>query len=314
MKQLIILAMALLFMPFKQTTIAQSQISKTTSEDIESIMNFLASDELKGRDTGSEGLEKAAKYIESEFENAGIIPYFDSYLDTFDANGVATYNVVGYLKGTDPSLAKEFVVVGAHFDHIGTANAVNGDTIANGANDNAAGSAAVISLAKYFAAAKSNKRSVLFVLFGAEEKGLLGSKHLAKVLKDKNIDLYTMVNFEMIGVPLNNKSYKGYITGYEISNMAEKINEYTKQELVGFLPKAKEFQLFKRSDNYPFYKEFNVPCQTISTFDFTNYNYYHHVDDEVSEMNFKFMAELVNDCTPALTSILNTSTKEIKLN
>ncbi|MBQ4803369.1 M20/M25/M40 family metallo-hydrolase [Aquimarina sp. MMG015] len=314
MKQISLFIITLLFINCKEVTRAQSLASNVAASDVESIMNFLASDELGGRDTGSEGLEKAAKFIEEEFKKSGIDPYFDSYLNTFDAKGTETYNVVGYLKGTDPDLAKQFVVIGAHFDHIGTGKEVNGDVIANGANDNAAGSTAVISLAKHFAKAKSNKRSILFVLFGAEERGLLGSSHLAKALKEKNLDLYTMVNFEMIGVPLNDKSYKAYITGYEISNMADKMNEYSGKELIGFLPKAKEFQLFRRSDNYPFYEKFKVPCQTISTFDFTNYEYYHHVDDEVSEMNFEFMAELINDCIPAITKILNTSTKEIKLN
>lgn len=314
MKQISLFIITLLFINCKEVTRAQSLASNVAASDVESIMNFLASDELGGRDTGSEGLEKAAKFIEEEFKKSGIDPYFDSYLNTFDAKGTETYNVVGYLKGTDPDLANQFVVIGAHFDHIGTGKEVNGDVIANGANDNAAGSTAVISLAKHFAKAKSNKRSILFVLFGAEERGLLGSSHLAKALREKNLDLYTMVNFEMIGVPLNDKSYKAYITGYEISNMADKMNEYSGKELIGFLPKAKEFQLFRRSDKLSFYEKFKVPCQTISTFDFTNYEYYHHVDDEVSEMNFEFMAELINDCIPAITKILNTSTKEIKLN
>ncbi len=325
----IILVALVLFVNCKQSTIAQSEkkdahpnieeadaslLTATNPSEVKEILSFLASDELGGRDTGSEGLEKAAQFIEGEFEKYGIAPYFETYRNTFDAKGISTFNVVGYLKGTDKTLANEFVIVGAHFDHIGTGKEVNGDTIANGANDNAAGSTAVISLAKQFAKLKNNKRSILFVLFGAEEKGLLGSQHLAEVLKEKDIDLYAMVNFEMIGVPLNEKSFKAYITGYEVSNMAKKINEYTGSELIGYLPKAKEFHLFQRSDNYPFYKQFNVPCQTISTFDFTNYDYYHHVDDEASEMNFEFIAELINECIPAIEKMANTPSKEIKLN
>lgn len=321
-KNIFIILISILFINCKQGTTAQSQasakedsaIENTKASDIADIMNFLASDELAGRDTGSEGLEKAAQFIEAEFKKYGISPYFDTYRDNFDAKGVETFNVVGVLKGTDEKLAKEFVVLGAHFDHIGKGKEVNGDVIANGANDNAAGSSAVISLAKQFAQLKNNKRSILFVLFGAEEKGLLGSEHLAKVLKEKDLNLYAMINFEMIGVPLKDKSYKAYITGYKKSNMAQKMNEYAGSELIGYLPKAKEFQLFMRSDNYPFFQQFNVPCQTISTFDFTNYNYYHHVDDEVSEMNFEFMAELINNCVPVIKKIANTSDKEIKLN
>ena len=300
----------------KQTTTAQlandtagDKIEDVKVSEVDRVISFLASDDLGGRDTGSEGLEKAAQFIENEFKEYGVTPYFETYRDTFEAKGVKTFNVVGFLKGTDADLAKELVIVGAHFDHIGKGEEVNGDTIANGA-----GSTAVILLAQQLAKLKNNKRSVLFVLFGAEEIGLLGSKHLAKVLKEKEVNLYAMVNFEMIGVPLNDKPYKAYITGFEKSNMAEKINEYVGSELVGFLPKAKQYQLFMRSDNYPFFQQFNVPCQTISTFDFTNYEYYHHVDDEASEMNFEFMAELINGCTPAITKMVNTPTKEIKLN
>ncbi|MBQ4821539.1 M20/M25/M40 family metallo-hydrolase [Aquimarina sp. MMG016] len=313
MKNILLIVVSLLFINCKQVTNAQAPTAPTTASEVGEIMKFLASDDLAGRDTGSEGLDKAATFIEKEFKESGIQPYFETYRDTFDAKGIATYNVVGFLKGTDEKLANEFVIIGAHFDHIGNGKEVNGDIIANGANDNAAGSTAVISLAKQFAQLKDNKRSILFVLFGAEERGLLGSVHLAKVLKEKKLDLYAMVNFEMIGVPLNDKSYKAYITGFEISNMAEKINEYVGSELVGYLAKAKEFQLFRRSDNYPFYEQFKVPCQTISTFDFTNYDYYHHVDDEVSEMNFEFMAELINDCVPAITKMVNTEAKEIRL-
>ena len=327
-KYLGIIAVLSLSLACKQATVvaqsdvkeAHTQIDKknnsgdVTAEYVATTMKFLASDELEGRDTGSKGYEAAVQFAEKEFQSMGVAPYFDSYRDSFEAKGVPTMNVVSYLKGNDKELANQFVVVGAHLDHIGNGSEVNGDAIANGANDNAAGSTAVLALAKQLSKLKSNKRSVLFVLFGAEEKGLLGSKHLAQVLKDKDIDLYTMVNFEMIGVPLNEKSYKAYITGYEKSNMAAKINEYSGAELIGFLPKAKEYQLFQRSDNYPFFKQFNVPCQTISTFDFTNYNYYHHVDDEVSEMNFEFMAELINACLPAVVKIASTSEKEIKLN
>ncbi|GAA4113721.1 hypothetical protein GCM10022393_12920 [Aquimarina addita] len=327
MKHIFLIAISILFINFKQPVAAQQNKKMgvpdeagvypkgtITKADVEEVVTFLASDALEGRDTGSKGLKKAAEFVEAKFSEYGVIPYFDSYLNTFDAKGTETFNVIGYLKGTDPVLSSELIVIGAHLDHIGTATPVNGDVIANGANDNAAGSAAVILLAKHFASLKSNKRSILFILFGAEEKGLLGSKHIAKVLKEKNVNLYTMVNFEMIGVPLQDKSYKAYITGYEKSNMAEKMNAYAGSKLIGFLPKAKEFQLFTRSDNYSFFKEFQIPAQTISTFDFTNYDYYHHVDDESSEMNFEFMSELINECVPVITSMSNTEIKEIKLN
>lgn len=282
--------------------------------EVTNIIEYLASDELNGRDTGSDGIEKAAVFIEDRLKKNGVAPYFETYRDSFSARGIFTHNIVGFLKGTDETLENQFVIIGAHYDHIGSAIEVSGDTIANGANDNAAGVTAVISLSKHFATIKRNKRSILFVLFGAEEKGLLGSEHLSKKLKKSGIDIYTMLNFEMIGVPMINKPYKTYITGHNLSNMANKINEYGISNLVGFLPKAEEEDLFLRSDNYPFYQRFRVPCQTISSFDFTNYDYYHHVDDEASEMNYRFITEIINNYIPVINRMANSQEKEILLN
>lgn len=284
-----------------------------TSSSVGAIMDFLASDELEGRATGSAGIKKAASYIETVFKDHNVLPYFSSYKDSLSNYKGIAYNIVGFLPGNDPALKDEFIVIGAHYDHVGTKNAVNGDSIANGANDNASGTAAVLEMARYFGHAKTNKRSLLFALFSAEEIGLLGSQHLAEKLKSKNFNLYTMVNFEMIGVPMNT-SYKAYITGYGMSNMAAKVNEYTGREILGFLPTAKQYQLFQRSDNYPFYTEFGLPCQTICTFDFTNYDYYHHVQDEVSEIDLTHMASIINEMIPALERMANTPDREIKIN
>lgn len=285
-----------------------------TAAETGAIVTYLASDELAGRDTGTEGIEAAATYIENYFKKHGVKPYFDTYRDHFTAKGAKAFNVVGYLEGNDPKLKNEFVIIGAHYDHIGTAKEVNGDTIANGANDNAAGVSAVMTMAKYLAATKSNKRSVLFTLFSAEEKGLLGSKHLAEKLKAQNLDLYLMLNYEMVGVSLIGKDYVAYVSGYERSNLAKKMNEYAGKKIVGFFPRAKEMQLFYRSDNYPFFKEFNVPSQTFCTFDFTNFDYYHDVRDEADKMDFNHMADFVNTFIPAVEKAINAPSKEIKLN
>ena len=171
-----------------------------------------------------------------------------------------------------------------------------------------------MSLARYFAERKSNKRSLLFVLFSAEEMGLLGSKYLAKELKNQGTNIYTVLNFEMIGVPMVDKNYKTYLTGYENSNMAQLINEYSGQNLVGFLPQAKSYQLFQRSDNFPFYQEFSIPSQTISTFDFTNFEFYHQVGDESQLLDYKHMAEIVSGFTRVIHKMSNSKNKEIYLN
>ncbi|CAN0358097.1 unnamed protein product, partial [Ectocarpus sp. 4 AP-2014] len=181
--------------------------------NVESTLTYLASDALNGREAGSPGIEKAAQFIEGVFKGHQILPYYDSYRDEL-SNYKGAFNVIGVIPGNDEKLKNEVVLIGAHYDHIGHGEMVNGDAIANGANDNAAGTTAVIELAKYFSKAKSNRRTLVFVLFSAEEKGLLGSVHLAKRMKAENMDLYAMVNFEMIGVPMVGKSYMAYLTGY----------------------------------------------------------------------------------------------------
>ncbi len=289
--------------------------TKVAEQEVQEALNYLASDELAGRETGTEGIEKAAVFIEGQFNEFGLEPYFESYRDNFMAGDREGFNLVGYLEGKDPKLKKEFIVIGAHYDHIGQGTPVNGDKIANGANDNAAGTVAVLELARHLSEIDENRRSVLFALFSAEEMGLKGSAHLAKKLKDQGLDLYAMVNLEMIGVPMKAKDYAAYITGYENSNLAEKFNHYSGGEKVlGFLPQAKQMNLFKRSDNYPFYQEFSVPAQTISTFDFSNYPYYHHVDDEAESLNAAFMAELIGKLIPGILEMTKTEVKEIKLN
>ena len=281
-------------------------------EEVAAALRYLSSDELEGRETGTEGIEKAAQYIEGVFEEHDLQPFFDTYRHNFTVKETPGFNLVGMVEGTDPQLKDEFIIIGAHYDHVGLEEAVDGDEIANGANDNASGTTAVLELAKYFAA-RPPKRSILFTLFSAEEMGLLGAKELAKSLKAEGIDLYTMFNIEMIGVPMKGRAYKAYLTGYDASNMAEKFNEYAGENVLGFLPEAKQYSLFQRSDNYPFYQEFNIPAQTISTFDFTNYPYYHHVDDEFELMDTAHMEELVEAIIPGLIKMANTTEKEIKL-
>lgn len=284
-----------------------------TNEALKNTVTYLASDELQGRNTGTAGIEKAAIFIENDFKQHNIKPYFKTYRDSFNLKGTDAYNIVGFIEGNDATLKNEIIIIGAHYDHIGKAKKVNNDTIANGANDNAAGTSAVLEIANYFAASKSNKRSIIVALFSAEEKGLKGSEHLAKKLKEQNIDLYTMLNFEMIGVPFKDRNYDAFITGYELSNMSAKINEYTNSNLTGFSEVSKQYNLFKHSDNYAFYQEFKLPCQTISSCDLSNYDYYHHVDDEADKLDYIHMESLVNKLIPAIETMCNTLTKEIKM-
>ncbi|RRJ87681.1 M28 family peptidase [Paenimyroides tangerinum] len=297
------------FYSFAQT----NQSYQIKEENIIETLKYLTSDELEGRDSGSKGIELAANYLENQFIESGIKTYFKTYKDTLSNFEPAAYNVLGLIEGNDPKLKNEFVIIGAHYDHIGRIAAVDGDDIANGANDNASGTTMVSEVAKYFAKTKSNKRSILVVYFSAEEKGLLGAYSLAEKLKKENFNLYLMLNFEMLGVPMD-KDYEVFITGFKKSNMAIKMNEYAGSNFVGYLPQEFQYRLFNASDNYPIYEKFNVPSQTICTFDFDNFKYYHHVKDEFELMDTKHMTELSNKLLPIVTKMVNAPTQEIKLN
>ena len=298
---------------------SQGQISienhEMSTSEIKSMVGFLAADNVEGRDTGSHGIEQAALYIEKKLLSYNVTPYFSTYRDSFKINDLEAYNIVGYLEGIDSILKKEVVLIGAHYDHIGfRARPVTNDTIANGANDNASGTATVLAMAKYFGATKNNKRSIIFALFTAEELGLRGSRHLAERLSTEKLNLYTMINFEMMGVPFLDRDYQVFATGHDLSNMAEILNKYAGNKLVGKSEEAAKFNLFKRSDNYAFYEQFNIAAQTISSCDLTNFDFYHHVDDESDKLDYEHMASVVNKFLPTLERVINSEVQEIKMN
>ena len=314
MKNIVVALIVLVTLSCKGQDTEVVERVKISSDEMKAAVTFLASDDIEGRDTGSEGIAEAATYIEKQLTSFGVKPYYDTFRDNFKAKELDAYNVVGYLEGTDPELKDEVVIIGAHYDHIGYRNRpVENDSIANGANDNASGTATVLAMAKYFGALKNNKRSIVFALFSAEEMGLLGSKHLAKRMNDDNVNLYTMVNFEMIGVPFPDRDYQVFASGYDLSNMAEVLNKYAGNKLVGKSDEAAKFSLFKRSDNYPFYQEFKMAAQTISSCDLTNFDFYHHVDDEADIMDYNHMASTINNMFPAMEGMINASTQEIKM-
>lgn len=291
---------------------AINELYQAQQQDVSKTLEFLTSDELEGREPGSKSMEKAVAFLEDVFKKNNVKPYFVSYKDTLSNFDKTAYNIVGVIEGNDPKLKNEFVVIGAHYDHIGIDEKALGDKINNGANDNASGTTAVTEVIKYFSKFRNNKRSILFAFFSAEEKGLLGSKHLAKKLKEQNFNIYTMLNFEMIGVPMK-RDFTAYITGYGKSNMASKFNEYAGKNLIGFLQAELTYRLFMASDNYPFFTEFNVPAQTVCTFDFENYEYYHKPQDEFKLMDTAHMTSFINEMLPVIYQMTNAETKEIAL-
>ena len=187
--------------------------SHADAGSIRADIDYLASDRLEGRGTGTAGNDSAAAYIARRFASLGLRRLDSSYEQHFVARPLAahnesprslpTQNVVALLPGSDPALRGEVVVVGAHFDHLGrsTEGALDPDrknAIRRGADDNASGTAAVLELARLFVAAPP-KRSLVFVTFSGEELGLLGSEYFVTHSPVPLDSAVAMVNFDMVG-------------------------------------------------------------------------------------------------------------------
>ena len=269
-------------------------------EETKTVLFTLASDEMKGRDSKSGGYAKAAGFIEDYFQNHNIQPFYPAYRDSLMTDSLWSYNVVGSIGKYDPN--KKTVLIGAHLDHIGIKEQ-EGDSIYNGANDNATGSTAVLQIAR-FLSQKKWKQNVVVALFADEEKGLKGAYHLAERMKKEQVDLAYMVNFEMLGITLTTGANQVYMTGYNLSDMADKMNAFS-PNFVQFLPQAKEYNLFRRSDNYAFYEAFGVPAQTLSTFDFKNYGHYHKAGDEAEKMEVDNMNTVIGTAAYTIAKLLD---------
>jgi hypothetical protein len=200
-------------------------------------------------------------------------------------------NLVGIIPGkTKPD---EYVIFSAHYDHlgIGTPDA-GGDSIYNGANDDASGTTAVITLAKYFNQLNNNQRTLLFVAFTAEEIGEFGSAYFSNKLDPAKV--IAMFNIEMIGTESKWGINSAYITGYEKTDMGAILQKNLLNTQFRFYPDPYPDQkLFLRSDNASLAKK-GVPAHTISTSKMDTEKYYHQLGDEVKTLDLKNMTEIIH--------------------
>ncbi len=215
-------------------------------------------------------------------------------------------NVVAVIPGK--SKKDEYVVFGGHYDHLGTTKPnANGDSIYNGANDDAAGTTAVMMLAKYFAAKKNNERTLIFVAFTAEEIGGYGSQYFSKQLNPDKV--VAMFNIEMIGTESKWGNNSAFITGFEKSDMGKILQANLVGSKFKFEPDPYPKQnLFYRSDNATL-AALGVPAHTISTAKMdevpNDEPNYHKVSDEIGTLDMKNMAEIIKAIAVSSASIIS---------
>lgn len=203
-------------------------------------------------------------------------------------------NVIGVIPGK--SRKDELVVFSGHYDHLGIGKPdKNQDSIFNGANDDAAGTTAVMMLARYFGEMKNNERTLIFVAFTAEEIGGFGSRYFSKQMNPDKV--VAMFNIEMIGTESKWGTNSAYITGYEKSDMGKILQANLEGSKFHFEPDPYPKQnLFYRSDNATL-AELGVPAHTISTSKMeeapNNEPNYHKQSDEIGTLDINNMAEII---------------------
>ena len=285
--------------------------SQTINEiSVKKHLYTLAHDSMQGRKAGGPGIEKAAKYIEQQFSKIGLKPFNSSnFRQTFKhinrrsekKEELTLFNIIGLLEGT--TLKHEFIVVSAHYDHLGQKNNGEGDLIFNGANDNATGVSAMIMLADYFKKTKINKRSILFIAFTAEEMGLVGSNHFGKTISAETIT--AGVNIEMIGKESPFGPKTAWLTGFNRSDFGKIIQKNLSSSKYKLFPDPYEnYRLFFRSDNASLAR-LGVPAHTFSTSPMDKDLDYHKVSDEVETLDVKTITETIKAIATGIRSIMS---------
>jgi hypothetical protein len=274
--------------------------------EVREIVGALAADSMEGRRTGTPGSARAARFLAERMRSYGLEPGGDSSYfqrvpyevvrgpegevlrlpgakgsDSAVVERVTDYNLIGLIRGTDSTIRDEAVVLGAHFDHLGIGKPVEGDSIYNGADDDASGVATVLAAAGALAKAPP-RRTVIVLLTSGEEFGVLGTQWYADHAAFPLPLTVAGLQVEMVGRPDSLAGGPGrlWLTGYERSTMGEALSTAG----LPIVPDPRpSFRFFERSDNIVFALR-GIPAHTLSSFGM--HADYHQPSDEVDRIDF----------------------------
>ncbi len=276
-------------------------MNEISEQRLNETLKVIASDQMQGRDTGSEGIKKAANYIVEQYTKEGISyppkasGWFQTVPKSFFGNRYNdSDNIWAFVQGSEKP--DEIIVVSAHYDHVG----MEYGQIYNGADDNGSGTVAVMELARVFNQAKkkgySPKRSILFLLLTAEERGLYGSDYYSRNPLYPLENTVVNVNIDMIGRVDNlhtDNNYIYVIGADRLSSDLHNINEKVNQKYVGlnldykYDDRNDPWQIYYRSDHYNFAKH-GIP----SVFFFNGiHNDYHQPTDTHEKIDFEALTK-----------------------
>ena len=286
-----------------------------TESDVRRLLGALSDDSLEGRMTASRGSARAAAIIAAEMRRIGLEPAGDSgyfqrvpialvgagrgrpmlldgfaQLDTFPAaRRPASVNVGGVLRGSDAAVRDSAVLIDAHYDHLGIGRPVNGDSIYNGADDDASGVVAVLEIARALTAGPRPRRTVIFAATTGEEVGLLGTRWYLQHPVVPIPQMSANLEIEMIGRPdsLAGGAGRAWLTGFERSTMGA---TFARAGLPIGPDKRLDQQFFERSDNIAFAR-LGVPAHTLSSYNM--HTDYHEPSDDLTHVDIPHMTAVI---------------------
>ncbi|WP_291786764.1 M20/M25/M40 family metallo-hydrolase [Cecembia sp.] len=278
---------------------------------LERHVHILASDSLEGRGLGTEGRIKAIRYIENEMREIGLQPFQeDSYIHHFDFKvslvNLQGKNVVGLIPGADPKLKEEYIVIGAHFDHLGYNKAADGTkTIFPGADDNASGVAGILEMARLILeSGEQPKRSLVFIAFDAEESGLIGAEYFVNAEKPfPNEAIKAMFSLDMIGMlsTVNTLELKGWRTLADAEEILVLAQDRNPIPIKGTAPLIE-----RRTDTWPF-GSLGIPSIYVNT---GLKSPYHKPGDKADLLDYEGMAKISTFLAGLTLEMANAETLE----
>jgi hypothetical protein len=287
----------------------------STLDSIHSELEFLASDALQGRGSGTHDELLAATYLASELRRFGIKPagsnggYIQNVSGDFDfvhegKKHWDTRNVLGVLGGRDPGLKEQVILLTAHLDHLGVGKTIDGDSIYNGADDDASGCVAVLQLARALGAGKHPRRTLLFVFFGSEETGGQGSQFFLEHPPVPLSSIVATLEFEMIGRPdpalLPDQLW---LSGYDRSNLGPALARHGAPLVADPHP---EQQFFRRSDNYALAEQ-GVIAHAVSSYGL--HQDYHQPSDDIQHIDFAHLQHAIQSMVRPIQWLANSTFK-----
>ena len=257
------------------------------SADARLFVGILASDSLQGRKAGEAGGRMVATYIVSLLDEWGIEPLSDDgYLQPFAVDGCDMNNILAVI----PGKRNEYVIVGAHYDHLGIGVAVDGDSCYNGADDNASGVSAVLQIARAVKKTRRTpQRGIIFAFWDGEEKGLLGSRHFVENCSFLS-DVSAYMNFDMAGRgPVDNPKHLTYFYTASHPLFGDWLKEDMEASLFSFIPDYRAWDKPTGGSDNAWFAKNGIPIVWYHT---EGHPDYHRPSDTADKIDYEKLIDI----------------------